>query len=68
MLSLGLSTAAWAQTVTPGQVVDTLKPPAPVQPSPPAGALDLPRPPPVARKADGGRQVTVQRFEFEGNT
>ncbi len=56
-----------AQTVTPGQVTDTLKPPIELQPAQPAPGVSTPRP--QARPSGaGGATITVQRFEFEGNT
>lgn len=69
LLGLGLASGVQAQAVTPGQIVDTLKPQPTLQPpQPPTRVPDLPRPTPAPRSAGEGRQITVQRFEFDGNT
>lgn len=69
-LALGTATAAVsAQSVTtPGVVGDTLKPPVELRQPVAAPAVT----PPPEQQADappaGGRAVSVQRFEFYGNT
>ena len=52
---------------TPGSVTDTLKPAPRIEPLPPA-AVDTPAPQPRAEVPAGGREITVERFVFEGNT
>lgn len=56
-----------APPVTPGQVGDTLKPPVPLKPVPPAPTVQAaPQEAPPA--AASSKTVVVERFEFAGNT
>ncbi|MEQ1440425.1 ShlB/FhaC/HecB family hemolysin secretion/activation protein [Fontimonas sp. SYSU GA230001] len=58
---------AWPQTVTPGQISDTLKP-APELRAPAAeGRIEAARPP-APRPPGSGATVTVTQFAFTGNT
>ncbi|MEC9356607.1 MAG: ShlB/FhaC/HecB family hemolysin secretion/activation protein [Pseudomonadota bacterium] len=52
---------------TPGSVTDTLKPAPRIEPLPPA-PVDTPTPQSRAEVPAGGREITVERFVFEGNT
>lgn len=52
---------------TPGSVTDTLKPAPKIEPLPPA-PVDAPAPQGRAGVPAGGREITVERFVFEGNT
>lgn len=60
------STGASAQ-VTPGQVGDTLKRPETLKPAAPATPIET-QPQAPAGVTAGGKQITVSRIEFSGNT
>ncbi|WP_028080597.1 ShlB/FhaC/HecB family hemolysin secretion/activation protein [Solimonas soli] len=62
----GYCTVAAAQ-LTPGQVGDTLKRPEPLRAPAATPQLETRKPAPPA-VAPGGKQVTVSRFDFAGNT
>ncbi|MGH8447353.1 MAG: ShlB/FhaC/HecB family hemolysin secretion/activation protein [Solimonas sp.] len=69
-LALAISSAFGTATaqVTPGQVGDTLKRPETLRATPAEPQLDQARTSAPAAVAAGGKQVTVSRFEFAGNT
>lgn len=70
LLASLIAVSAAAQTGGPptaGAISDTLKRPAEVQPPTPMASPVLPRPARPATDA-GGKKVTVERFEFAGNT
>lgn len=64
-----LSTATWAQPITPGAVLDTLKRPQEVKPAEPLPTpANEPAIRPNAAPATLAKTITVDRFEFAGNT
>jgi hemolysin activation/secretion protein len=67
LLLLSASLQAAAQ-VTPGQVGDTLKRPPELRPMPPAGPVVEPERRAAPPAAAGTKTISVQRFEFAGNT
>ncbi|MES2682500.1 MAG: ShlB/FhaC/HecB family hemolysin secretion/activation protein [Pseudomonadota bacterium] len=64
-----LSTASWAQPITPGAVLDTLKRPQEVKPAEPlVSPATEAAPRASAAPATVAKTITVERFEFAGNT
>jgi len=66
-LALAASFSGVQAQVTPGQVGDTLKRPEPLRPPAPTPQVEGSKSAPAA-VAPGGKQVTVSRFTFSGNT